>query len=143
MSKPSMLVITLAAGGLFASTADAQPATTRGANPVQRATALCTRGDAAQHGDDHAAARALLEEAAGARPPEMTDRLLARILHARATLDRAELPAPALPDLPAWGLVGGDRYRTLARQTFDDVVRPLLAAITGPRISEPSRVLAA
>jgi len=63
--------------------------------------------------------------------------------HARATLERAELPAPALPDLPAWGLVGGDRYRTLARQTVDEVVRPLLAAITGPRISEPSRVLAA
>jgi hypothetical protein len=34
--------------------------------------------------------RALLEEAAGARPPEMTDRLLARILHARATLDARE-----------------------------------------------------
>lgn len=35
-------------------------------------------------------ARALLDEAAGARGPELTDRLMARVLHARATLDARE-----------------------------------------------------
>ncbi len=102
MSKRSMLVITLAASGLFASAADAQPATPRGANPVQRATALCTRGDAAQHGDDHAAARALLEE--GLRTLRDLDTVPARRARMRCT------------ETLAWTLQGqGDRRGAWAR----------------------------
>jgi hypothetical protein len=57
-----MLAITVAAGALFASVSQAQPAPTGNANPVQRATTLCAQGDEAQHHDDLATARARLDE---------------------------------------------------------------------------------
>jgi hypothetical protein len=59
--------------------------------------------------------------------------------HVYQTLDRAvaDLEPSPLPDLPAWGVVGGDRQRALAQQTIRGVIRPLLDAI-----AEPARLAA-